>query len=270
MNKWVENIGTNLINQAKLYIDTNEVNSLSGKFMNVLSEMNHDDSKKKIYDEMIGNVPEIYDPCVDRDYKNKNFIPILCNAGTNYSDSYNNTPDENNIYYTNVDRILDRHTHFSLKQNGGAVTDVDIIPKDKKQIIDHYKTCIGHQNDIWVTYINDTRSDNNATVLTLESNYPHIFGGTLTSETQHKQFYHKEQDFLPANDSIIKTIEKNSVFRAGNKSSYIPSIRKKKCRVPLPFYFSKNPGLALPLISLQKSEVKVDLILNPVKIYTQF
>ena len=28
--KWVENIGTNLIKEAKLYIDTNEVNSLSG------------------------------------------------------------------------------------------------------------------------------------------------------------------------------------------------------------------------------------------------
>ena len=75
--KWVENIGTNLIESAKLYIGTTEVNNIPGKLMQVLSEINYDDSKKKIYDDMIGNIPEIYNPKLNRSDKHKKFIAIL-------------------------------------------------------------------------------------------------------------------------------------------------------------------------------------------------
>ena len=48
-----------------------------------------------------------------------------------------------------------------------------------------------------------------------------------------------------------------------------PSIIGRKLNVPIPFWFSKNNGLGLPLISLQYHEVLVEVQFKPVKeLYT--
>ena len=255
--RWVENIGTNLIKNAKLLIDTAEINTISGKFMQVLSEINYDDSKKKIYDEMTGNVPEVYDPQIDYTRKEKNFIPIIINQGTGYVNSYpsdhTRTP-----YYKNIDSKHDKLSNFVL-ETGAANTKVEkinIINYDKTQIKDHYRTKIT-SDDPTVT------ADDSVEVLMLESYYPHIMGGSVTETTQHK-INNNSSD-----DNTIVTIKKNSVFRTDTKTNYVPSIKKRNCRVPLPFYFTKNPGLSIPLVALQRSEIMIDLDLNPVnKLYT--
>lgn len=250
--RWVENIGTNLIKNAKLFIDTAEINSISGKLMQVLSEINYDDSKKKIYDEMTGNVPEVYDPQIDYSRKEKNFIPIITNQGSGYLDSYpshhTRTP-----YYKNIDSKHDQLSNFVLEtgEDNTNVEKINIINYDKTQIKDHYRTKISSDDPI-VT---------EASVLILESYYPHIMGGSITETTQHK-IYNNSSD-----DNTILTIQKNST--AENMNKYIPSIKKRNCRVPLPFYFTKNTGLSLPLVALQRSEIMLDLDLNPVnQLYT--
>lgn len=43
---------------------------------------------------------------------------------------------------------------------------------------------------------------------------------------------------------------------------HIPSIKSRKIRVPLNFWFTKNSGLALPLIALQSSEVRIKITLR--------
>jgi len=48
-----------------------------------------------------------------------------------------------------------------------------------------------------------------------------------------------------------------------------PSIRSRQLVVPLHFWFSENPGLALPLVSMQNSEVYVNVVLRPLnQLYT--
>ena len=44
--RWVENIGTNLIDDAKLIVGGEQLNKITGKLMQVLSEVKYDDSKK--------------------------------------------------------------------------------------------------------------------------------------------------------------------------------------------------------------------------------
>ena len=39
-------------------------------------------------------------------------------------------------------------------------------------------------------------------------------------------------------------------------TSVLPSIKERKIIVPIPFYFTYNTGLSLPLISLQKEEIR--------------
>ena len=48
--KWVENIGTSIIDYVSLKINNTEVNKLYGEYIHVNSELNNSDSKKKIYD----------------------------------------------------------------------------------------------------------------------------------------------------------------------------------------------------------------------------
>lgn len=43
----------------------------------------------------------------------------------------------------------------------------------------------------------------------------------------------------------------------------IPTINARRVYVPLPFWFCLNPGLAIPLVALQRSDVYVDLELAP-------
>ena len=48
-----------------------------------------------------------------------------------------------------------------------------------------------------------------------------------------------------------------------------PSIKARTIYVPLPFWFSTNPGLALPLVSLQYHEVYIEFECRPItELYT--
>lgn len=49
-----------------------------------------------------------------------------------------------------------------------------------------------------------------------------------------------------------------------NSSSTIPSIPGRKIYVPLPFWFTQNPGLALPLLALQYTDMEVYVDLRPI------
>jgi len=48
-----------------------------------------------------------------------------------------------------------------------------------------------------------------------------------------------------------------------------PSIRSRQLVIPLHFWFSENPGLALPLVSMQNSEVYINVVIRPLnQLYT--
>ena len=238
--KWVENIGTNLIDSAKLYIGTTEVNSISGKLMQVLSEINYDDSKKKIYNEMIGNIPEIYNPKLNGIDKHKKFISILTDQGES-GYTLNHFNDPNAAFYESKDNFDD--TKFTTTTSNTKIDTLKIFKTDST-LEDHYRSFIG--NNV----------GQNAQALILQSDYPHMMG----SESNQHEIYDRYNSI---------TMAKNSEFNKTQRLSFIPSIPKKKCKVPLPFYFTKNPGLSIPLIALPKSEVKIDLTLNNIKkLYT--
>lgn len=60
--KWIKNIGTTIISQISISIGGQIINTFDGEWLNVWSELNLTESAKKTYNEMIGNVPEIFDP----------------------------------------------------------------------------------------------------------------------------------------------------------------------------------------------------------------
>ena len=60
--RWVENLGTNVINEARLLIGTTEIDKHDSNFFNIYSELRNNKTQKEIYNKMIGNVQEMYDP----------------------------------------------------------------------------------------------------------------------------------------------------------------------------------------------------------------
>ena len=60
--QWIPNIGYNLIDHVNLTMNGQVIQSLRGEWLKMYSYMTHDANKRKTVDQMVGNVPEIYDP----------------------------------------------------------------------------------------------------------------------------------------------------------------------------------------------------------------
>lgn len=60
--RWIENIGYNLIDSVNITMNGQVIQTLRGEWMKFYSYMTHDANKRKIVDEMVGNVKEVYDP----------------------------------------------------------------------------------------------------------------------------------------------------------------------------------------------------------------
>ena len=61
--QWIKRIGEYIVRNVSLQIDTNQnVDKHYAEWFHAYSELNYNEGKKKGYYEMIGNVPEMYDP----------------------------------------------------------------------------------------------------------------------------------------------------------------------------------------------------------------
>jgi hypothetical protein len=60
--QWIPNIGYNLIDHVNLTMNGQVIQSIRGEWLKMYSYLTHDANKRSIVDQMVGNVPEIYDP----------------------------------------------------------------------------------------------------------------------------------------------------------------------------------------------------------------
>jgi Major capsid protein N-terminus/Large eukaryotic DNA virus major capsid protein len=59
---WCRNLGYNMIANVSILINGQEVVTHTGEWMKLYADMNFDANKKALVDQMVGNVPEMYDP----------------------------------------------------------------------------------------------------------------------------------------------------------------------------------------------------------------
>lgn len=69
--QWIENIGYNLIDHVDITLNGQAVQTLRGEWLKMYSYMTHDSTKRKIVDQMVGNVPELNDPANAYDRRNQ-------------------------------------------------------------------------------------------------------------------------------------------------------------------------------------------------------
>lgn len=83
--RWIKNIGFNIINKVSIYIGGSLIDENYGEWFDIWNELTLEESKRKNFNEMIGNVKELYDPSNAPGnngyypYRNKNdtFIPSI-------------------------------------------------------------------------------------------------------------------------------------------------------------------------------------------------
>lgn len=67
--RWIENIGYNMIDHVDLVMNGQVIQRIRGEWLKLYSYMTHDQNKRRIVDEMVGNVSELYDPANAYDRK---------------------------------------------------------------------------------------------------------------------------------------------------------------------------------------------------------
>jgi len=60
--QWIDNIGYNLIDHIEITSNGQVLQRLTGEWLKFYSYLTHDPNKRKIVDQMVGNVPELNDP----------------------------------------------------------------------------------------------------------------------------------------------------------------------------------------------------------------
>lgn len=60
--QWIPNIGYNMIDHIELVMNGTVIQRLNGEWLKMYSYFTHDQNKRQIVDQMVGNVPEMYDP----------------------------------------------------------------------------------------------------------------------------------------------------------------------------------------------------------------
>ena len=159
---WIKNIGTTIIKSVSISIGGQIIDKHYGEWLHIWNELTASDEKKKKYNKLIGNIPELYEP--DLSNGNKKWYQLET-ASTNTFES-------------------------SSVQINKSFFDIPNYPASDP------------------------------------SNFNHL------------------------------------------KPQY-PSIKGRRIRVPLQFWFCQNSGLALPLIALQYHDIYINIELRPVReLYT--
>ena len=60
--QWIQNIGYNLINYVSVTVNGQEIVRHTGEWMKLYANLKFDANKKAILEELVGNIPEVYDP----------------------------------------------------------------------------------------------------------------------------------------------------------------------------------------------------------------
>lgn len=113
--QWIENIGYNMIDHVDLVMNGQVIQRLRGEWLKMYSYLTHDKNKRLIVDQMVGNVPDMYDPA--NAYDRLNQYPHAIAGLTTPSTGPQTTVPEPSIR----SRQLVVPLHFWFCENPGTV-----------------------------------------------------------------------------------------------------------------------------------------------------
>jgi len=119
--QWVRNLGYNMINYVSLVINGQEIVRHTGEWMKLYADLNFDANKKAVLNQMVGNVPAMYDPA--NAYDRLNQYPHAISTAT--------TAAEPSIYGTTLNIPL----HFWFCEDIGAALPIGALQYSVVEIV---------------------------------------------------------------------------------------------------------------------------------------
>ena len=221
--KWIENIGSNIIDSTELIIGGSKIVKHTGKFLNVLSELRLEESQKKTYHELIGHVPEINDPKINT--KKEIFIPVITGVGAGISNT------ATNIYefdVTNISNIINGGTFDAVKVlNTSASSDNDFYNGKFIKIINgntsttHTITDYTGVSKTIIISPDETTPGLKYIIYTSKINSYYLDGNNIT-ETPHTISYHLSPPLFKDNYDNLTTSNSSKTI---NLNAAIPELK---------------------------------------------
>ena len=119
--QWIRNIGYNMINYASILINGQEIVRHTGEWMKLYADLNFDANKKAMVNQMVGNLPEVYDPA--NAYDRINQYPHALSTFT--------TAAEPSVY----GRVLAVPLHFWFCENVGSALPLGALQNSTIEIV---------------------------------------------------------------------------------------------------------------------------------------
>jgi len=221
--RWVRNLGEVLVKSATLFIGGNRVETVTSEWLNIYHSLNLPADKRQLYDVMIGNTPDLYE-VVSTDKWSTLLEGIT--QGANYKSTGSNKHSSDSLEDM-FDSMLKVLAESKLKQVSTGKN--NMASASKKVRI----------NDI-SDEVDSLREELPGSIYELMS----ILRGASCLQKSNALYYDPK-------------------YSADRSASLIPSIQGRTLYLPLPFFFTKNIGLSLPLIALQYHEIEIQIELNP-------
>ena len=119
--QWIRNIGYNIIKHASILINGQEIVRHTGEWMKLYADLNFDTNKKAMVNQMVGNLPEMYDPA--NAYDRLNQYPHAISSVGQLA--------EPSIY----GRVLNIPLHFWFCENVGAALPLGALQNSIVEIV---------------------------------------------------------------------------------------------------------------------------------------
>ena len=123
---WIRNVGYNMINYVSIVINGQEIVRHTGEWMKLYADLNFDANKKAMVNQMVGNLPEMYDPA--NAYDRLNQYPHAISTAA--------SPSEPSIY----GRILNVPLHFWFCENVGSALPLGALQNSIVEIVVELKS----------------------------------------------------------------------------------------------------------------------------------
>ena len=208
-------------------------------------------------------------PCI-------NYYKYVYNKHVNFSMENKNVIPENNssINLTNIATTKDILMTFNIKRYGDLLSNMYLT----FNLPDIYSTDIHRFR--WVNNVGHNFI-NTAVIRVEGSIIDEIYGewmniwNELTNKdgVEYNKLIGNIPEYINPNNNNTRYVIRNNILynkvypsvEKDTEDADNPSIKGRTLQVPLNFWFTRNPSLALPLYKIQNQEIKVDIRINDIE-----
>jgi len=270
--RMIKNVGTSMIKTAKLFIGGQLIDILYGEWLYIYNDLFQGADKRTAYDAMTGNNSDRYSigGVNGDDYPDDRGWDDLTLTITN---SNTKTIDIDSVYiqqdYTTITLGTTGQTVYTLYPSVYVKTTSDHGLSVGDTIIssgwsDTNSNSIGNATDVKITYVSDDvfvfKTSDDVTADTSQTDIP----SEITTLSSSVETSDAGEFALLTGGTVKYYVDYSDRIESG-------AIQPRSVQypwpitVPLDFWFTKNPGLSLPLIALQYHDVEIELELRPIE-----